>query len=200
VSATGEVGRALFATVEALDVLGIRYAVVGGLAVGAWGVNRSTRDADLYADLRAAATLAPLQRALEARGFHVPAMNEELERFGVFRSRSAEGVFVDVFSTNGPLGAAILDRRKRIDLQGRSLWFIAADDLIVLKAFSERPRDTEDLANLLAVGRDLDLDYVLAWAKRLDASIGGNDVHGARRACRRGRKQTKRPPRRRRSK
>jgi hypothetical protein len=198
VSATGEVGRALFAAVDALDGVGIPYAVVGGLAVGAWGVNRSTRDADLYADLRVA-SLAPLQRALEARGFHVPAMDEELERFGVFRSRSAEGVFVDVFSANGPLGEAILDRRKRVDLQGRSLWFIAAEDLIILKAFSERPRDTEDLGNLLAVGRDLDMDYVLAWAKQLDASIGGNDVTERVERAVAGRKQTKRSPMRKRS-
>jgi hypothetical protein len=126
-------------------------------------------------------------------------MDEELERFGVFRSRSAEGVFVDVFSANGPLGEAILDRRKRVDLQGRSLWFIAAEDLIILKAFSERPRDTEDLGNLLAVGRDLDMDYVLAWAKQLDASIGGNDVTERVERAVAGRKQTKRSPMRKRS-
>jgi predicted nucleotidyltransferase len=152
-----EVGRALLSAVDALDGLNIRYAVVGGLAVGAWGVNRSTRDADLYAELTEAVRV-PVQRALEERGFHVPAMEEELERFGVFRSRSQGGVFVDIFSAAGPLGEAILDRRKRIEIAGRSLWLIAPEDLAILKAFSERPRDYEDLVNLSAVvGADLDV-------------------------------------------
>jgi hypothetical protein len=91
-----ELGRALLSAVDVLDGLHLRYAVVGGLAVGAWGVNRSTRDADLYAELPEAVH-APLRRALEERGFHVPAMDEELERFGVFRSRSEGGVFADIF-------------------------------------------------------------------------------------------------------
>ncbi len=48
---TPDIGNALFTIIQVLDELGIRYALVGGLAVGAWGVNRSTRDVDLYADL-----------------------------------------------------------------------------------------------------------------------------------------------------
>jgi hypothetical protein len=104
-------------------------------------------------------------------------MDEELEEFGVFRSRSPQGVFVDIFSAAGPLGEAILDRRRRIELGGRSLWFIAPEDLAVLKAFSERPRDFEDLVSLSSVvGVELDIAYIRRWAKRLDESIGGDDV------------------------
>jgi hypothetical protein len=61
---TPDVGCALLSAVDALDELRIRYAIVGGLAVGAWGVNRSTRDADLYAELPEAER-PTLQRALE---------------------------------------------------------------------------------------------------------------------------------------
>lgn len=173
---TPGVGKALFTAVDALDGLGLRYAVVGGLAVGAWGVNRSTKDADLYAELPETAH-APLQRALEDGGFHVPAMEEELEKFGVFRSRSRDRVFVDIFSAVGPLGEAILDHRKRVEVAGRSLWFIAPEELAVLKAFSERPRDFEDLVNLSAVvGAKLDVPYIRRWATQLDESIGGNEV------------------------
>ena len=32
-----DLGRALLSTLDALEGLGIRYAIVGGLAVGAWG-------------------------------------------------------------------------------------------------------------------------------------------------------------------
>jgi hypothetical protein len=67
---TVALSRALLAAVAALDDWGIRYAVVGGLAVGAWGVSRSTRDADLYAELPSDGR-SLLQRALEEAGFEV---------------------------------------------------------------------------------------------------------------------------------
>ena len=78
----------LDAVVEALDDLGLRYAVVGGLAVSAWGAPRATKDVDLYAEL--ASDVRPaLRRELVARDFDVPAMEEELQRFGVFHDRGA---------------------------------------------------------------------------------------------------------------
>jgi predicted nucleotidyltransferase len=171
-----ELERTLFSTVEVLEALGIPYAVVGGLAVGAWGVSRSTRDVDLYAELPPRER-ALLEEALVARGFDVPAMEAELETFGVFRSRSAEGVFVDIFSAVGPLGEAVLARRVEMSVAGRSLWMITSEDLAVLKAFSDRPRDFEDLVKLSAVvGPTFEVQYVEDWARRLDESMGGDEV------------------------
>lgn len=173
---TPEVDRALWDAVAALDELGLCYAVVGGLAVGAWGVGRSTRDVDLYADLPPTRR-RDVQGALEARGFHVPALELELTRFGVFRSRSADGVFLDVFAAVGPLGEAILERRRRIEVGGRPLWLVAPEDLVVLKSFSDRERDHEDVVSLsAALGNRLDLPYVRRWARRLDESIGTSEV------------------------
>lgn len=107
-----DLGKALVSTLEVLEDVGLRYAIVGGLAIGAWGVSRSTRDVDVYVELPSDRRI--LEKALSRRGFHVPAMEEELERFGVFRSRSADGIFVDIFPAVGPLGEAILERRKSI--------------------------------------------------------------------------------------
>jgi hypothetical protein len=63
----------------------VARGLVGGLAVGAWGVPRATKDVDLYAE-RATAVRPRLRRELLQRDFDVPAMDEELERFGVFQS------------------------------------------------------------------------------------------------------------------
>lgn len=79
---TPDVEQALLEGVRVLDTLGLRYAVVGGLAVSAWAMPRSTRDVDIYADLPQA--LRPdVKRELEAHGFHVPAMAEELQNPGI---------------------------------------------------------------------------------------------------------------------
>lgn len=174
---TPEVGQALLAGVQVLDALGLRYAVVGGLAVSAWAQPRSTRDVDLYADLPE--SLRPrVKRELEALGFHVPAMAEELQKFGVFRSRAASsGTFLDIFDATGPLGEKILERRKQFPVEGRSLWFIAPEELALLKAFSDRERDFEDLVALFKhLGKKLDRAYIDQWAHALDESIGGDEV------------------------
>lgn len=170
--------RALFEAIEALEACNLRYAIVGGLAVGAWGVRRATQDVDIYAELPTNAG-PPLQRELESRGFHVPAIALELTEFGVFRSRSNDGVFLDIFNAVGPLGEAILDRRTKVDFQDRALWFATAEDVAVLKAFSDRERDFDDLVRLAStLGTKLDRRYIEDWASKLDASIGGNDVSG----------------------
>ena len=109
---TPRVERALLEGVAALDEVGLRYAIVGGLAIAVWALPRATRDVDLYADLPSAGRDA-LERALVRRGFDVPAMAAELQQFGVFRSRlKNEGVFLDVVDSVGPLGDASLQRRR----------------------------------------------------------------------------------------
>jgi hypothetical protein len=173
---SGALSRALLAAAAALDGLHLRYAVVGGLAVGAWGVSRSTRDADLYAELPSNRR-TELQRDLEAAGFHVPAMEEELQTFGVFRSRSTDGVFVDIFDAVGPLGEELLRRRRQLEVFSTKLWVTAPEELFLLKAFSDRPRDFEDLVGLaLLPGLELNLRHIREWASRLDQSIGSDEV------------------------
>jgi Nucleotidyl transferase of unknown function (DUF2204) len=171
-----DLGRALIDGIESLEAVDVRYAMVGGLAVSAWATPRATGDADLYAEL-AEPVRGALEQQLVARGFHVPAMREELERFGVFRSRSPAGIFLDIFDSAGPLGKAILDRRREVDIEGRKVWTIAPEELVILKLFSERGRDFDDVVTLLRdLGSSLDMAYVKGWAAKLDESIGGDDV------------------------
>ncbi|OIP36530.1 MAG: hypothetical protein AUK47_14920 [Deltaproteobacteria bacterium CG2_30_63_29] len=172
---TRDLEAALRLVIESLDGLKLRYALVGGLAVSTWAWPRSTRDVDLWAALPDE-RLPELEHALMADGFEVPAMVDELRQFGVFRSRHREsGVFVDIFDATGPLGEALLDRRLSGQLGQTRVWLSSPEDLAVLKAFSDRDRDFDDLVLLLSVV-DLDRDYVLEWARRLDQSIGTEEV------------------------
>lgn len=169
--------KALGEVADLLDRLGRPYAVAGGLAVAAWGVPRATRDVDAYVALDAPSDRDAVRRGLEGLGYHVPAMEREIEEMGVFRSRSPDGVFLDLFNATGPLGEAILAGRRAVRLADRSIWYVAPEELAVLKAFSDRPRDHEDLAALMAVMADrLDLDRVRRWARRIDAELGAGEV------------------------
>lgn len=165
---------ALFGALDVLEALHLKYALVGGLAVSAWGEPRATRDADLWVDLRT--RHRELEAALRHGGFDVPAMEQELGQFGVFRSKHlASGVFVDMFDAVGPLGEAILRRRKHAIIAERTVWLASAEDVAVLKAFSDRARDLDDLVVLLRVTA-LNKEYVARWAKELDASLGTDEV------------------------
>ncbi len=149
---TGGLQRALGGAVDALEHLQMSYALVGGLAVSAWATPRATRDADLWVALEG--HQRELESALGNAGFEVPAMDAELEKFGVFRSRHrATGVFVDMFNAVGPLGEAILARRKPAQLAGREVFVASAEDVAVLKAFSDRERDMEDWSRFCALPR-----------------------------------------------
>ena len=152
----------------------MRYALVGGLAVSAWALPRATRDADLWVEL--GDQRAQLEAALGSAGFDVPAMEGELNKFGVFRSKDmATGVFVDIFDAVGPLGDAILSHRVEGQLADVRVWLARADELAVLKVYSERRRDFDDLVALLKHA-DVSTDYLREWAKQLDTSIGSDEV------------------------
>lgn len=72
---------------------------------------------------------------------------------------------------------AILDRRRRITLEARDVWLISPEDLILLKAFSKRERDFEDLVALFRhSGSKVDKPYIDKWAASLDESIGRDEV------------------------
>jgi hypothetical protein len=160
--------------IESVEAAGGKYAIVGGIAVSAWARPRATRDVDLYTDLDASGRKT-LKRELESRGFQVPAMEEELREFGVFRSKSSGGVFLDVFDSAGSLGAAVLAERREARLGKDRLWFVRATELAALKAFSDRPRDFDDLVSLLASG-SVDGEKLDDWARMLDESLGSNEV------------------------
>ena len=166
----------LLAATNALESLQLSYAVVGGLAVSAWARPRSTRDVDLYVAIPRKVALE-LQRTLETAGFHVPALSEELREYGVFRSKHrSSGVFLDIFSASGPLGEAILEHRRQVTIDANELWMISPENLVLLKAFSDRERDFEDLVMLYGNVRSLDQKYIDEWSRALDQSIGTTEV------------------------
>ncbi len=82
-----------------------------------------------------------------------------------------------MFDAAGPLGEAILERRIELDFQGSRLWIVSPEELIVLKAFSDRPKDHHDLAATIRVLRGrIDEERILRWGRRLDESLGVDDV------------------------
>lgn len=161
--------------VAAVEEAGLRYVVMGGLALNAWAVPRATFDIDLGI-LDDARPIDPLLARLEAAGVRVPAERRQgtVQRFGAFRTiearfeaAGAREIPVDLFLMSSPFEQSAFARRVRIEALDRSLWVLSAADLLLYKLVAWRRKDRMDVQNLLAVQGIPEPFYTWPWAKRL---------------------------------
>ena len=158
----------------------IPYAVIGGLAVAAWGAPRATEDIDFLADVRPS---PEVEAAFRAAGFEV-----EWRRGGaddpvplLLRLRSAGGPDIDVICATRAWEREMLGRSIRVRVpEGPETGVIAVEDLIILKLMAGGPRDLADAADLLErAGPFPNLDRRAAergvsdLLRQVRASIGG---------------------------
>jgi predicted nucleotidyltransferase len=138
----------------------VRFVLVGGLAVNAWGYLRATRDIDFVPD-PAPKNLARLDALLRELGGKVDVDGELLAgtaistflRTGDRTLVATELGQVDVLQglPQVPHYAALEEKAKDVDLDGLVVRVCSLEHLIAMKRSSERARDREDLAALEAV-------------------------------------------------
>lgn len=156
----GEVERLL----TALSKAGVRYLVVGGVAVVLHGYLRATADLDLIVDFdqpnveKAVETLDGLgfqsRAPVPLRAFADPgerqrwASEKNMQVFSLWHS-NMPGFEVDLF-VSSPLPFDDLFRRAVLAAIGGSNVPVASiDDLIAMKRAVGRPRDQEDIEALM---------------------------------------------------
>jgi len=153
-----------------LQTTGVRYVVVGGVAVNLHGFQRFTKDIDLVIELAPDPALKALQ-ALEGIGykpnvpvkvadFADPAIREGWIRdkgMMVFQMYSDQSrMSIDIF-VRYPLDFdALWDQSTKIDLQGTSLRIASIDHLILMKREASRPQDLLDIGQLEKIKQYLD--------------------------------------------
>lgn len=148
---------------QALQARGVRYVVVGGVAVNAHGYQRLTHDLDLVVDLRPENVRLALD-VLADLGFRpvlpVPAdafadaearerwhrdRNMEVFSLASDQARLTIDLFVrEPFAFDAEWASAL-----RVELSpGLSVPFVALDTLIRMKERAGRPRDRDDVEHL----------------------------------------------------
>ena len=140
---------------EALEARGVRYAVVGGVAVNLHGIPRLTYDLDIVVE-RDAFQLAQCRAALEALGLRcrLPLALESLA------SETVEALRVTFTDPLDPLREVdvlvdtpiavneLIERSRRLESKVVSLQVVSLADLVALKRAAARPQDLADLAHL----------------------------------------------------
>jgi predicted nucleotidyltransferase len=144
-----------------LSKAGIDFALLGGLAIHAWGTSRTTSDVDLLAFLASADQIDGIMKRL---GYDVLFRNENV---GNYLSKDWEMGRVDVLFAHRKYTTAMLARAKTIDLLGGSIKIVIPEDLIGLKvqASSNNPqrmhRDMNDVEDLMKKhGHEMDWSLI----------------------------------------
>lgn len=133
--------------------LGARFALVGGLAVSAWGEPRYTRAVDLAVAVDADEEAEQLIRQLSARSYEIVAVIEQTKtkRLATARLRRAErrGVLIDLLFASSGIERELAADAVRIDdvPVGR------IGHLLALKVLSESDRRLQDRIDILHLGQ-----------------------------------------------
>lgn len=146
-----------------LDEQGVRYLVVGGLAVVVVGEPRTTADADVIVFISLVQAEALIGRAAIS-GFEVQAAAElqRLASTGTMRFR--RGHFqLDLITASLPFEEAAFRRAIHHELFGVRLPFPTPEDLILFKVLAGRDKDMLDAVGVARRHRDrLDIAYLEA--------------------------------------
>jgi len=164
--------EAVSAVIGALEACGIEYMLVGAFSANAYGVGRSTNDADFVADV-SSESLHELMRQLGPDFRLDPRM--QLEAFTGSKRNVITfvptGFQIELFRLNTADAhhAECFHRRQRIRLGefNREAWLPTAEDVVIQKLRWQRRKDLDDVVNILAVnGRGLDWEYLRLWTMR----------------------------------
>lgn len=171
------VTETLHTLVSLFDQLSIDYAVMGGFAVRAHGVPRPTYDIDLAIVLERDrfAELFDLLRDLD---FIIPGVYEtdwvdRVEDLPVLKLRwyiRDESLDVDLFLVECDFLSEVMKRRSRLDADGKVLWVVSPEDLVLFKLLAGRARDWGDIADVLFIQGSLDEAYLRRWAREMGIS------------------------------
>lgn len=171
----------LISLVPVLESLGIRYAVVGSLASSIRGMYRVTADADLLAEIRPQQAKA-LAQALGKDWYADPELIGSAIRagraFNIIHIPTA--MKVDIFPARSDYHYLQMERATPLAIfasdPSAKLAVTSPEDIILSKlewlAAGGEASDMQwkDILGVVAMSRDLDMDYLNRWATRLGVS------------------------------
>jgi len=160
---------------DALDQAGIAYMLTGSFASAYYGAPRSTQDIDLVVEA-SAAQLRALVESLPRDEYYA-----DLEAaLSAYQAQSLFNVIelstgwkIDlIIRKSRPFSREEFSRRRRVQLQGLSLYVASAEDVVIAKLewskLVQSQRQVEDVAAILRLQHEtLDDAYVQLWVRHL---------------------------------
>lgn len=165
--------------------LGISYAVMGGIAIRAYGIPRPTHDIDFTLAIERE-NLPSLFKAVSDLGYTVPegytgGWVDQVAGMPLVKCRfymAGNGIDIDIFLAESAFQKELLSRRRRESVDDYVLWLVSPEDLILLKLLANRPRDIADIGDVLFTQGQLDEAYMRTWANQIGVLPGLEKVLG----------------------
>lgn len=177
-SAPGAHEAALVAFADLAKQLGLRWYVFGAQAVNVHGVPRATADLDVTVDLaglRTSEVVAALTKAGFTPRFSDDAFITATHVIPVVHRGSS--MPIDVVLAGPGLEQVFLDEVHLATIARRKIPFLSVENLIVTKLLAARPKDLEDVRELLArKGRAIDHARIDALLGQLEAALDQSDL------------------------
>jgi hypothetical protein len=156
---------------------GWQYCFIGGIALQRWGQPRLTNDVDLTILAGFGNEAAYVDALLERYHTRIPKGREFALTHRVLLLQSRDGIPIDAALGGIPFEEQVVSGATRHEfLHGLSLLTCSAEDLIILKAFANRPRDWADVETIITRQRGhLDWSHVF---EQLEPLCGLKDEPG----------------------
>ena len=157
------------------EQLSLDYAIMGGIAVRVHGIPRPTYDVDFEVATTEAQLTMFFDQA-ERLGYEVPSIyrtgwRDVLASMPLVKLKSflaaGKSIDVDIFLEETDFQRSVMSRRQLVEFEGKKIWFVTPEDLVLLKLIANRPRDLGDVADVLFVQGELDRVYMHHWATKL---------------------------------
>lgn len=166
--------QTMFAVLALFEKKRVAYMLMGGLASRTWGLPRATFDVDFTLAM-GPDQVAPFCSGLEKAGFSVPEIHlkgfadtlQGMLKFSFQDVRFPRPVPVDIFLVTTPYQREAFSRRRQMAFDGRMLWMISPEDLILHKLIAGRHKDLSDIDDVLLVQGQVDRAYLRKWADAL---------------------------------
>jgi len=151
-----------------MSELKAEYAILGGVAVSVYGEPRLTYDVDVNVILGKGDIERFLKKAKEHGFLPLPANIEGfVKKTGVMPLRFSKGGIKgrgDFIVARNPLEFQAIKRAHYVSVYSTRAKVIRAEDLVLHKLLSNRPRDREDAISVIKrQGAALDTRYINLW-------------------------------------
>lgn len=141
--------REALAVQEFLAESGWPFCFIGGVALQRWGEPRVTRDLDLTVFTGFGAEEPVVDAVLHRFAGRLPDAKAFALQHRVLLCETAAGVPVDIALGALAFEAEMIERAVEVAfVPGVALRICSAEDLLVLKAFADRPRDQADVLSI----------------------------------------------------
>lgn len=171
-----ELEKLIIKIAKILDKYEIPYMIIGGQAVLIYGEPRLTKDIDITIGLDIDLYDILLKAINEIN--LMPSVNnikDFIKDTYVLPTYDRESNFrVDFIFSFSDYEKEALKRVKKIKIGKKYVNFSSLEDLIIHKIISGRPRDLEDIKNVLIKNRDFNKNYVKQWLKEFEKILDEN--------------------------